>query len=399
MLFKNKTFLIACIAGLLGFTACKKDSSGPEEEPPAEKTYSFLVTAGTPEASYLVQAGSLTEGTVTTANNGVNTTLSVFTSRDGYYYAIDYNSTSLVKFTSDNKTNTIIKETPFTQISWAGWSGFFVWKDNKTILLLNPNAGLQFEYAELNVETMAIAKSGNINIPVPAVAGDSYWGYNTVFVGNKLYISYCKLDNDGRPDKAYVASMNYPDVENVTIDTDERFDYPSPYGLYTPSTLVYEGSAYFLTSPTFWAIGNIGSPNGIYRVLNGGTQIDDSYFFELTDPDKEETIGLYDLGGGKAIVKVLDKSLITAYADYTAVNTTNYYVVDFVNKNKTRINIPISRSGAYNRNILVEDGKAYIVTNTGDGYYVYEYDPATSVVKKGLKLEGASYVYRIDRIK
>ncbi|TZF84097.1 hypothetical protein FW774_11695 [Pedobacter sp. BS3] len=400
MFLKNKTLIIAFAAVLFGFTACKKDKSDPTDEAPTEKTYGFLVTTGTPATTYVVQTGSLTEGTLTTVNNGVATTLSVFTSRDGYYYAIDYNSTSLVKFTSNNKTNTIVKETPFTQIQMAGWSGFFAWKDSKTLVMLNLNNN-RFEYAELNVESMSITRSGEINIPAPAVTGDSYWGCNAVFVGSKLYITYMKLvkANNDLPDKAYVASMDYPNVTNVTIDSDDRFNYPSPYGLYTQSNLVYNGSAYFITSPTFWAVGNIGSPNGIYRVLNGSSQIDDSYFYELTDPNKEETIGLYDLGNGKAIVKILDKTLITSYDDYSAVNAASYYAVDFINKSKTRINIPVSRNGAYQWNVLVDDGKAYIATNAGDGYYVYEYNPATSTVTKGLKLEGVDNVARIYRIK
>lgn len=400
MFLKNKTLIIAFSVILFGFTACKKDKSDPTDQIPTEKTYGFLVTTGTPAASYVVQTGSLTEGTLTTNNNGVNTTLSVFTSKDGYYYAIDYSSISLVKFTSNNKTNTIVKETPFTQIQMAGWSGFFTWKDNKTLVLLNLNNS-RFEYAELNVESMSIIRSGEINIPAPAIAEDSYWGCNAVFVGSKLYITYMKevKANNGLPDKAYVASMDYPNVTNVTIDSDSRFNYPSPYGLYTQSNLVYNGSAYFITSPTFWASGNIGSPHGIYRVLNGGTQIDKTYFYELTDPLKEETIGLYDLGNGKAIVKILDKTKLTSYDDYGAVNAASYYVVDFINQSKTRINIPISRSGAYEWNVLIEDGKAYIAANAGDGYYIYEYNSTTSEVKKGLKLEGVDNVGRIYRIK
>jgi hypothetical protein len=400
MFTTNKNLFIAMGMVLLSFTACKKSKSGPDETIPTEKTYSFLVSAGTPAATYLVQTGSLTEGTLTTAGNGVATTYSIITSRDGYYYGRDNSSTNLVKFTSDNKKNTIVKEIPFNQISWAGYSGFYAWKDDKTLLLFNCNAGLQFEYAVLNVESMTITSSGNINIPVPT-NGDNYWGNSVTFVGNKLYISYCKeLKSTGQPDgKAYVASIDYPGMNNIVVSSDTRFTYPSPYNLSTPGALQYNGSAYFLTSPTVWAGGGTGSPYGVYRIINGGTEIDNTYFYELTDRTKEETIGLFDLGNGKAIVKILDKTQIETYVDYGAKNTASYYVVDLINKTKTRINIPISRSGSYAKNVLVEDGKAYIVTNTGDGFYVYEFDPTTSTVKKGLKLDGVSSISRIDRIK
>lgn len=403
MFTTHKNLFIALGLALLSFSACKKDNTEDTTvTEPTDKTYSFLVSAGTPAGTYLVQSGSLTEGTLTTAGTGIALDYGMITSRDGYNYAVDNSNGNLVKFTSDNKTKTIVKEIPFSQISWAGYSSFYAWKDEKTLVLFSMPAGRQFEYAILNAETMTITASGNINIPVPAAQNDNYWGNNVVFVGNKLYINYCLevAANDGQSDgKTYVASMDYPNMTNVTISTDTRSQYPSPYNLNTPGAIAYNGSAYFLSSPTIWAGGGTGSAYGINRVANGGTTFDSSYFFELTDRTKEETIGLFDLGNGKAIVKILNKTLLSTYADYSGVNAASYYVVDLVNQTKTKIDIPASRSGSYSQNILVEDGKAYIVTNTGDGYYVYQFDPATNAVKKGLKLDGVSTVGRIDKIK
>lgn len=398
---KNKTLSIVFGMALLSLSACKKDSKPTvvTPEPGTEKTYSFVVNAGTPSTRYIVQTSSLTEGTLTTTGNGVESNLGVIASKNGYYYAFDYSSNNLVKFTSNNKKNTIIKEIPLSQISWADYSSFFAWKDDKTLVLFSSDASLQFEYAVLNVETMTITASGNINIPA-AVDPDYYWGNNAAFVGNKLYISYSKIIGATElPDgKTYLASMDFPNVSNVTITTDSRSYYPSPYTLYTPGTFVYNGSAYFLNSNTVWSGSDTNSPTGILRVNNSGTSFDNSYFYEFIDKTKEEAIGMFSLNNGKAIVKILDKSLIKAYTDYSSANAASYYVVDVENKTKTKINIPLSRSGAYGLNILVEDGKAYIVSNAGDGYYVYVYDIATTTVTKGLKLDGVTGVSRLERI-
>lgn len=398
----KKTLSIVFGLALLSLSACKKDSNTADVPagPVTEKTYSFVVNAGTPSARYIVQTPSLTEGTLTTAGNGVESTLGVIASKNGYYYAFDYSSSSLVKFTSDNKKNTIIKEIPLSQISWADYSSFFAWKDDKTLVLFSSEASLKFEYAVLNVETMTITASGKINIPA-AVDPDYYWGNNAAFVGNKLYLSYSKIIGSTQlPDgKTYVASMDFPDMNNVVISTDSRSYYPSPYTLYTPGTFVYNGSAYFLNSNTVWSGSDTNSPTGILRINNGGTTFDNTYFYEFIDKTKEEAIGMFSLNNGKAIVKVLDKSLLKSYTDYSSANAASYYLIDAENKTKTKINIPLSRSGAYNLNILAEDGKAYIVTNAGDGYYVYVYDIASTKVTKGLKLDGVTGISRIERIK
>lgn len=401
-MFKNKMVLTALSCCVLAFTSCKKDDdTKTEPETTTDGTYSFLVGAGSPSALYLIQANSLTEGTISTTGNGVEIDYGMITSRDGYYYGYDYSSSNLVKFTTDNKTKTIVKEIPFTQISWAGYSSFYAWKDASTLVLFSSNGSQQFEYAILDVTSMSITKSGNINIP--AAAGDDYyWGNNVTFVGNKLYISYAKFigANDELPDgNTYLASMDYPDMTNVTITTDKRSYYTSPYNLNCPGAIAYNGSAYFLNSNTVWSASATNSPTAILRVNNGGTTFDDSYFYELVDNTKEEVMGLFSLGNGKAIVKVYTKSLLSTTASYGTAKATTFYVVDLAARSKTAIDIPASITGAYTNNVFVENGVAYIVANAGDGYYVYAYNIASGAVTKGLKLEGINGLDKIERIK
>lgn len=398
----RKSAAILCLAAIVtGFGSCKKsDNSTPDPAAGNTGTYSLRVSAGTPASEYLVQTGSLTSGTISTVGNGAGTKLTTMTTKNGFYYGIDDDSGNLVKYTSDNKKNTVVKEIPFNQISWAFYSSFYKWKDDKTLVLFSSNAAVQFEYAILNVETMTITSSGKINVP-GLLANHYFWGYNAAFIGDKFYLTYTQNRNsdDISENITYLATMDYPAMNNVVVTQDTRFTLPEHYTLHMQASFVDNGTAYFMASPNIWTSANKNAPFGIYRVKGGSTQIDPDYFYELTDRTKEETLGLFYLGNGKAITKVLDKSMITSSASYNTAFNTDYYVVDVINKTKTKISIPKSISGQFSENVLVENGIASIAANTTDGYYIYQYNIATGAVTRGAKIEGVNSVSRLERLK
>lgn len=393
---KRQSLLLLALT-VLGFSACKKSSS-TSTETPEEKQYGLLVTAGTPMGIYVLNTSDLTQGTLTTAGNGAETNISVITQRGEYFYGTN-NAGNLVKFTSSNKVNTIVKEIPFSQISWAYYSSFFAWKDEKTLVLLSMKEALQFEYATLNVETMTITASGNINIPLPP-AGYYYWGNNVSFLGNKLYISYNVVNSTTNMplNEIRLASMDFPNVSNVTVTTDTRFNQPAHYNLNAPGSFVYNNYAYMLNAPTIWIFGETGGSFSIYRVANGAVTTDASYQFELTDRTKEEVSDLFNLGGGKAIVKVVDKTQIRSYQDYDK-KISEFYVIDVVNKTKTKLNIPKSVATPYSNDILVDGDVVYIAASTDAGYYVYTYNASTGSVTRGAKLDGVNGVNQLVKYK
>lgn len=396
----KKSAAILCLAALVtGFGSCKKSDNNSTPDPVGPgATYSLRVSSGTPSATYILQTGSLTSGTISTAGNGAGTKWTTITTKNGFYYGIDDDSGNLVKYTSDNKKNTLVKEIPLNQISWAYYSSFYVWKDDKTLVLFSSKAAVQFEYAILNVETMTITSSGKINVPL--LADHYFWGYNATFIGDKFYLSYTQNRNSDQISEnvTYLASMDYPAMNNIVVTQDTRFTLPEHYTLYTPGSFVDNGIAYFLASPNIWTTSNTNVPFGIYRVKGGATQIDPDYFYELTDRNKEEALGLFYLGNGKALTKVLDKTKIVDYNSYNNDFITDYYVVDVVNKTKTKISIPKSISGSFNDNVLVENGVASIAANTTEGFYIYQYNIATGAVSRGAKLDGISSLSRLERI-
>lgn len=398
----NKLFpLLAAVVLISGLSACKKnDSKTTDENPPVvQSTYSLRVSSGSPAAEYILQTGSLTSGTATLAGTGVATTLTTITARNGFYYGMN-DAGNLVKYTSNNKVNTVVKEIPFTQISWAYYASFYKWKDDKTLVLFSSNGSVQFEYAILNVETMAITASGKIN--VPGLLKDHYfWGYAATITDNKVNLTYTQNANGGdnlSVDTTYLATFDYPAMNNVKVTKDTRFTLPEHYSLNMPNSFVENGNSYFIASPNIWTTSNKNKPFGIYRIKNGASQIDPDYFYELTDRNKEEAMGLFYIGNGKAIVKFIDKTQITDYKSYSVGYIADYYVVDVVNQTKTKLNIPKSISGSFIENVLVENGIVSIAAQTADGYYIYQYNPSTSAVTRGLKLEGITSLSRLEKL-
>lgn len=393
---KQSLFSFVAIA-IIAFSSCKK-STDPKEEV-TEKNYGLVVSAGTPSANYILNTTQLGSGSLTTAGNGAETTTGIITQRGEYFYGTN-DAGNLIKFTSSNKVNKVIKEIPFTQISWAYYSSFFAWKDDKTLVLFSMKEALQFEYATLNVETMTITASGNINIPKPA-AGYYYWGNSAVFFGNKLYISYNLTDEKtSLPlNEVYLASMDFPNVSSVTITKDTRFNQPAHYNLNAPGTFTDGGYAYFINAPTIWIAGETGGSFSIYRVANGATTIDANYQFELTDRTKEEATDLFYVGNGKAIVKIFDKAQISTWQDYSGKYIADYYLLDVVNKTKTKLNIPKSIPNPYSTNVLVEGDVAYIGALTAEGYYVYAYNVTSGTVTRGTKLEGVNGLSKLVKFK
>ncbi|RZK58302.1 MAG: hypothetical protein EOO87_00585 [Pedobacter sp.] len=394
---KKQAVLLLFAVSVLGLASCKK--SNPSEPDVTEKNYGLVVSAGTPSARYILNTNSLNEGTLTTAGNGAETNVGIITQKGEFFYGTN-DAGNLVKFTSSNKVNTIVKEIPFTQISWAYYSSFFAWKDDKTLVLFSIKEALQFEYATLNVETMTVTASGNINIPLPT-AGYYYWGNSAVFNGNKLYLSYNKTDNKTNLplNEVYLASMDFPNVSAVTVTKDTRFNQPAHYTLNAPGTFVDNGYAYFLNSPTIWIAGETGGSFSIYRVANGSTSIDANYQFELTDRTKEEATDLFYIGNGKAIIKIFDKTQISTWQDYDGKYISEYYVLDVVNKTKTKLNIPKSLPNPYATNVLLDGGVAYLAVTTAEGSFVYKYNLSSGSVTKGVKLDGVNGISTLVKFK
>src|SRR5690606_8916699 len=156
------------------------------------------------------------------------------------------------------------------------------------------------------------------------------------------------------------------------------------------------GDMYFLTS---WNINWTGvgerSPKNILRIKKGEDELDDSYYLDvLEETGHEAAAGLFmDLGNGRAILKYQEEQ-------GNLNNEFGYSIIDLATGKEYRKldEIPVNFGGE--RNVLVENGKAYIAVKTaGDKDYIYIYDSATDKVTKGMELAGGYVSFsRIDRL-
>ena len=78
------------------------------------------------------------------------------------------------------------------------------------------------------------------------------------------------------------------------------------------------------------------------------------------------------------------------------------YIIDPGEK-RVEADLRILTGGAEPKTTMnfVEDGKLYDVFETSDArWFVYQYDPASNTVKKGLEIDpGVSWVYHLNKLK
>lgn len=380
---------------LVAFSSCSDDSEPTPVVPDGDE---FVIVGGVnnPAALYMLTAGDVTTGSVSAIGNGTEITSWSRWFKNGYYYK--RTSGKFSKYKYENKLLTLV-----TEVAVTGAGVNSLWLDDKTLLLENATPTAEkpiLNYSIINVETMTVTSSGT-------VAGQALGATdNAIYIGSltrkdsKLYISYALFNSQWRAtDTAYLAVVDYPSFGNVTISKDTRSTYPGSIGVDLPSTLTYNNNIYILTNTgDRWGI-NANKPSAIYRIGNGKTSYDTDYFFDLSalSSGNREYYGLWDLGNGKALTRMGRKDLLLTFTDYTATDVFEYYVIDVVNKTRTKLDLPLDK-GVRTSPVWVENGKAYIaVSSTTSGNFVYTYEISSGKITKGMEIKGVDYVNWISR--
>lgn len=388
--------VLACYA-LFSLSSCSKDSEPTVVETPDGDEFVIVGGVNSPAALYMLTAGDLTTGSVSALGNGAEITSWSRWFKDGYYYKRTSGKFSKYKF--ENKVLTLVNE---VAVSGSGVNS--VWLDDKTLLLENSTAAANnpiLNYTIINTETMTATSSGTIGGQALGATDNAIYVGSVSLQSNKLYVSYSIFNSDWRAtDTAYLAVADYPSLSNVTLSKDVRSTYPGSIGPDLPSTLTYNNAIYILTNTgDRWGI-NANKPSGLYRISSGKTSFDTDYFFDLSaiSDGNREYYGLWDLGNGKALTRVGRKDLLLTFTDYTATDVFEYYVIDIVNKTRTKLDLPLDK-GVRTSPVWVENGKAYIaVSSSTSGIYVYTYEISSGKITKGMQVQGVDYVNWISRL-
>lgn len=396
--FPAKAMFVALTAMLLnGCSDDDNNGSTPVDE--AGKYSAVLCVGAWPNtAYYIADVPSLTSGTISLKGNGAEMTGKVYAQdiiqKDGFYYHANFGSGRFGKYHVENGALVVDKEVPFTYLNWSS----FVWVDDQTLVIFGDAEG-EGRYAVVKVADMTMT-TGKLDLKAYP---KGFTGYNFGFAeyrDSKLFLGYGYAFSDWsqkplpvNPD-FNVAVVNFPSMKVESTITDARTTTPGGPIVYAPASFKDElGDIYFISDPV--AGYDYKSPSVVYRIKNGTTQLDASYYFDLSAKTGNGMgAAMWYIGNGKAIVR-------TRVAGESIDAEHSFSVIDvksgaFMKK----LNLPADQGERMVNAVVVEDGKAYIAVNGADKDYIWEYDPATDKLTQGAEfVDGIDYILRLEKVK
>jgi len=397
----KNTFLNSLMLLTLGAAICLSSCKKSNDETPTDSVQdgnSFVIVGevNSPSALYMLTAGTLTSGSVTAAGAGVEMTGNGRLFKKGYYYTIV--NGQLVKYKYENQILTTAG-----QVTLTGSTLYSYWLNDTTLIVWNGTTTAPaniMTYNIVNVETMTSTKSGSITLTGLVATDKAIYLSGSVLRGNRLYIPYAIYHSGWTAtDISYLASVDYPSMENLTITTDTRSAYAGAFSSVIPSTAVLNGDIYMITNTGDRWGATPNKPSAIYRIKAGENKFDTSYFFDLSaiSDGNREYYGLWDLGNGKALTKVGRPGLLNTFTDYTSTDVFDYYVIDLTAKTRTKLDVPLSKV-VHASTVVVENGVAYIaVASSSAGNFVWSYTVASGALTKGLEIKGVDNVNWISK--
>ena len=396
--YPAKAILIALTAFTLNGCSDSDDNGGtPVQE---EGKYSAILCVGAwpNTAYYIADVPSLTSGTISIKGNGAEMTGKVYAQdiiqKDGFYYHANFGSGRFGKYHVEKGALVIDKEVPFTFLNWSS----YVWVDDQTLVIFGDAEG-EGRYAIVKVADMTLT-TGKLELKAKPTG---FTGYNVGFAeyrDGKLFVGYGYSFSDWsvkplpvNPD-FNVAVVSYPSMKTESTITDTRTTTPGGPIVYAPASFKDEnGDIYFISDPV--AGYDYKSPSVVYRIKNGATTLDPTYFFDLSaKTDNGMGAAMWYIGNGKAIVRTRIKGE-SIDADHS------FSVIDvktgtFIKK----LDLPADKGERMVNAVVVEDGKAYIAVNAADKDYIWEYDTASEKLTKGAEfVDGIDYILRLEKTK
>lgn len=402
--YSQTLVLLALITAL--FSCKKNNSSGPDPDPEEEKQYSAVLCVGSwpNTAYYIASVPSLTQGQITVVNNGAEMTGKVYAQdilqKDGYYYHANSGSGRFGKYHVASGAMVVDKEIPYT---WLDWSAY-VWVDANTLVVFgtgkNSSEINEGRYTIVNVSDMTIT-NGKLDLKAFPSGFSSYSIGFAEYRAGKLFIGYQTVSDDWSQypkmpvnPEFNVAVVNYPSMTLNNTITDTRSTTPGGPTVYAPVSFVDDNNdLYFVTDPVYNYDST--SSSAIYRIKNGATELDESYYFNLSaKTEKGMGAAMWYIGNGKAVIRTrVAGSSIDADHSFSVVDVRNG---NFIKK----LDLPADKGERMVKAVIVEDGKAYIAVNAADKDYIWEYDPATESLKPGAEfIGGIDYILRLEKVK
>ena len=393
----TKAFLALAFAAVLG-SCSKKEKGETVAENPGNYILAVSPVASTGVADYLLTAGSLENGTISTKNNGVEQdgTYRYYVTHNNKFFSMLYGQGNPGAVTTYNiKDGKLAKLSNFQTETVQAFAPV-----NDDILLIkiprsiaNPLAN----WYRVNTNSLLIAAEGTINVQTPSNNGESAHFSWIKQVGTKVFAPYfsikaCCGESFGTnyPNNAWIAVYSYPDMKFEKVIQDDRTSFIGRY--FTAGLGVVEnGDVYAFSSSVATTGGVLSSskPSAITKIKAGTTEFDKSYFvdFEEVSGGLVITNWLY-IGANNFVVNATPKAERGAYAVGKTIGILN--VVDKTFKKVNGLPASADINSITTTNYTPKDGKtAHLGINLKDGTsYVYKIDAGTQTASKGLKVEG-----------
>jgi hypothetical protein len=253
----------------------------------------------------------------------------------------------------------------------------------------------------LNTTSMTIEDEGSFTLPV--ADGKELGAGFAMTNGINLIFGYRESDATTFVDEQVkIAVLDGSTYAVKNTDTDDRSCGTG--NAYTQGAFQTEnGDVYFPTLSFAYAGNNPDKPSGFMRVKKDATQIDDTYFLNVSEKVNGNNLTgpLVYLGNNKVVAQVVREDLVVG-GDYWGVLSEVYqnewYLIDLSAQTVTKLDVPLSRGNGDGNPIKTSDGLAAFVVNAADGNFIYTYNPTTGETKKGVTYIGANVIYKVHNI-
>lgn len=392
----TKAFTLLAIVAI--FSSCaKKDRA-------AENLGNYILTvtpaASTAVADYLLTAGDLEKGTISTAGNGVEQdgTYRYYVTHNNKFFSMLYGQGNPGAVTTYNILDGRINKLSNFQTETV--QAFAPVNDDLLLVKVSRNINNPLSsWYRINTNSLLITGEGTVNVQTLSNNGESAHFSWIRQVGNKVFAPYfsikgCCGDGFGTayPDNAWIAVYTYPDMKLEKVIKDDRTSFIGRY-MTDGLAVVENGDVYAFSSSVATSGGKLTStkPSAITRIKAGTTEFDRDYFynFETISNGYVITNWLY-IGGNNFVVNAMPKAEKSAYAVGKTIAIVN--VVDKTFKKVAGMPAEADIEDITTNNYTPKDGKvAYIGINLkGDANYVYKIDASALTATQGLKVEGGT---------
>lgn len=413
----TKTFTIyfSFLLTALLFVGCDSNSALNEGED-SQATGRYVIaaqpTALDNVADYLLVTDSLTSGSVSTIDNGIEQdgTYRYYITNNNKFYSMLYgqdNPGAVTAYQLSADGEQLNQVVDFQAESFHTFSNM----GDDVLAIDIPRGGEPIAtWYRLSTETSEFVGEGQFN--TNNITDNEEWAHFTwtTQVGDELWAPYFQIKaccDDGfgtnYPNTGWIAVFSYPEMELKRVMEDDRTSYIGRY--YSSGLSVDEnGDVYAFSAAVAQSNGEFTStqPSAITRVNEGATDFDEDYFFNV-----EEASGGYYVtdhvyaSDGNALVMMQDTTEMDRYDTGNRLAVVNLY-----NQTLTWVDglpDPETVTGVANDSgtpgYVSDDGSTvHVGINTEESSHVYAVDIESATATQGLEVEGGTItsIHRLE---